>query len=73
MPITITDILTLIRKIVDIAIVWVIFYYFLKNIKNNIKLSLLFKGVVFIIILKVISGLFGFITVGILLEYIIQL
>ena len=72
MPITITDILTLIRKIVDIAIVWVIFYYFLKNIKNNIKLSLLFKGVVFIIILKVISGWFGFITVGILLEYIIQ-
>lgn len=72
MSITITDILTIIRKLCDIFLVWFVFYYILKNIKNNVKLSLLFKGVAFIIILKVISDWCGFVTIGVLLDYIIQ-
>lgn len=67
-----TDILSLIRNLVDILLVWFIFYYILKNIKNNVKLSLLFKGVSFVIILKVVSDSLGFTTIGVLLEYIIQ-
>ena len=70
--ITITDILNVIRKIVDISLVWFIFYYILKNIKNNVKLSLIFKGVAFVIILRIISEALGFVTVGYLLDYIIQ-
>ena len=72
MLITFSDILSIIRKIVDISLVWFIFYYILKNIKNNVKLSLIFKGVAFVIILKIISDWLGFITVGYLLDYIIQ-
>ena len=72
MSITITDILTIIRKLCDIFLVWFVFYYILKNIKNNVKLSMLFKGVAFIIILKVVSDICGFITIGVLLDYIIQ-
>ncbi len=72
MTITMTDILSIVRKLIDISLVWLIFYYILKNIKNNVKLSLIFKGVAFIIILKFISDWFGFITIGVLLEYIIQ-
>ena len=72
MYITWTDILTVLRKIADISLVWLIFYFILKNIKNNVKLSLIFKGLIFIIILKGVSELFGFITVGYLLDYIIQ-
>lgn len=67
-----TDILSLLRKIVDISLVWLIFYVILKNIKNNVKLSLLFKGVAFVIILKLVSDWLGFTTVGVLLEYVIQ-
>lgn len=67
-----TDILSLLRKVVDISLVWLIFYLILKNIKNNVKLSLLFKGVAFVILLKIISDWLGFTTVGVLLEYIIQ-
>lgn len=67
-----TDILSLLRKIVDISLVWLIFYLILKNIKNNVKLSLLFKGVAFVILLKLVSDWLGFTTVGVLLEYIIQ-
>jgi len=72
MYITWTDVLTVIRKIADITLVWLIFYFILKNIKNNVKLSLIFKGLIFIVILKIISEWFGFITVGYLLDYIIQ-
>ena len=64
MVITMSDILTILRKIVDISLVWFIFYYILKNIKNNVKLSLIFKGVAFVIILKLISDKLGFVTVG---------
>ena len=72
MSITFADLLSMARKIVDISLVWFIFYYILKNIKNNVKLSLIFKGVAFVIILKIISDWLGFITVGYLLDYIIQ-
>ena len=72
MVITFSDVLTVLRKIVDISLVWLIFYYILKNIKNNVKLSLIFKGVAFVIVLKLISDWLGFITVGYLLDYIIQ-
>lgn len=72
MVITLSDILTVIRKIIDISLVWLIFYFILKNIKNNVKLSLIFKGLLFIIILKVISSWLSLVTVGYLLDYIIQ-
>ena len=72
MSITITDVLNIIRKLCDIFLVWFVYYYILKNIKNNVKLSMLFKGVAFIIILKVVSDIFDFVTIGVLLDYIIQ-
>jgi len=67
-----TDVLTVLRKIVDISLVWFIFYFIIKNIRNNVKLSLIFKGLLIIIILKVISDFAHFVTVGYLLDYIIQ-
>ena len=72
MSITLTDIISILKKIIDISLVWFIFYYILKNIRNNVKLSLIFKGVAIVIILKVISDACGFTTVGLLLEYVIM-
>lgn len=60
------------RKLLDIIIVWILFYQVLKNIKNNVKLSMLFKGILIIIILKVVADYIGLITVGLILEYIIM-
>ena len=65
-------ILETIKKILDIAIVWLLIYTLLKNIKSNVKLSLLFKGILFIIIIKVLADLLGLVTVGLLLEYVIE-
>lgn len=72
MTITITDIISILRKVADVSLVWLVFYFILKNLKNNVKLSLLFKGVAFVIILKFVSDWLGFTTIGVLLEYIIQ-
>ena len=72
MTITVTDVISIIQKIIDVSLVWLVFYFILKNIKNNVKLSLIFKGVVMIIILKVISHYLGLTTLEVLLEYIIQ-
>ncbi len=60
------------RRVIDIGIVWMIFYYILKNFKNNVKMSLLIKGVLVIVIVKLISDYVGFTTVGWILEYVIE-
>ncbi len=65
-------ILDICREILDISIVWALFYMVLKNIKNNVKLSLLFKGIIFIVILKLLGDFLGLVTVGLLLEYVIM-
>ena len=72
MTITVTDIISILRKLGDICLVWIIFYFILKNIKNNIKLSLIFMGVVFVIILSLVSDWLGFTTIAVLLDYVIQ-
>lgn len=63
---------TLITKIMDICIVWLLFYYILKNIKNNVKMILIVKGVILILAIEVISKLFNLFTIGIILEYILE-
>ena len=72
MSITLESIFSIINKTIDILLVWVVFYYILKSIRNNVKLTLIFKGVAVIIVLKVISDIFNFVTIGMLLEYIIM-
>lgn len=59
-------------KILDIVIVWYLFYQMLKYSRNNFKLTLIFKGVVIIVLLKILSDLLSLNTVGIILEYVIS-
>lgn len=69
---TVDSIITIIKKVVDISLVWILFYQILKNIRNNVKLTLLFKGVAIILILKLVSDFVGLTTIGLLLEYVIE-
>ena len=69
---TLDSVIDIVKKILDISLVWLAIYYILKNIRNNVKLTLLFKGVAIIIILKVISDVLGLTTIGLLLEYVIM-
>ena len=58
-----TAIWNVITKIIDIVIIWVAFYYILKNVKNNIKMVLIVKGVIIILIVKIIFIVIIIITV----------
>ncbi len=69
---TINSVLTILQKIVDISLVWMMVYFVLKHIKNNLKLVLLFKGVLIIVVIKVLSDALNLTTIGLLLEYIIM-
>ena len=66
------NVLDILKNILDVLLVWFMFYYILKNIKNNVKMSLLFKGVLVIIIIKLLSSWLGLNTLGLILEYIIM-
>ena len=65
-------IVTIIKNIIDICLVWFLLYYVLKNIRNNVKMTLLFKGVVILVMVKIIADWLEVFTVGLLLEYIIM-
>ncbi len=65
-------ILTILTKVIDVAIVWYMFYEILKYSRNNFKLTLIFKGVIIIVLLKLLSDLLNLNTVGIILEYVIS-
>ncbi len=72
MNITVDSLINILNKTVDILLVWLIFYYILKSIKNNVKLTLIFKGVIIVAALKIAADTFNFVTIGLLLEYIIM-
>ena len=66
------DVVTILRNMVDIIFLWMIIYYLLKNFRNNVKMTLLIKGVLIILAIKYLSYKWGLVTVGLLLEYVIE-
>ena len=58
------SVLTIIQKVIDICLVWLLIYFVLKNIKNNIKMTLLFKGVLIVIVVKLLSDWLNLTTIG---------
>ncbi len=69
---TLNSVFAIIQKIIDISLVWIILYFILKNLKNNVKLVLLLKGALILIVIKLLSDYFNLTTIGLLLEYVIM-
>lgn len=69
---TINSVLVIIQKIIDISLVWLVFYYLLKNLRNNVKMVLLFKGMLFLFFIKIVSDFLNLTTIGLLLEYVMM-
>ncbi len=67
-----TTILNICKNILDIAIIWFMLYQLLKYARTNFKLTLIFKGVFIILLLKWLSGILHLNAVGIILEYVIS-
>lgn len=66
------EILGLLKNLVDVLISWMVFYFILKNLRKNVKMVLLFKGVLIVILLKVLSDWLGLVTINFLMDYIIE-
>ena len=63
---------SLFTKVLDICIVWILFYFVLKSIRNNVKMVLIVKGVLIIILIEILSKLLNLYTVGLILEYVVE-
>lgn len=68
----VNDIWSTFTRLIDICVVWVAFYYILKNVRNNIKMALILKGCLILLVVKFCSEIFHLYTVGVLLEYLVQ-
>ncbi len=69
---TLLSVWSLFTKILDICIVWLLFYFILKNIRNNVKMILIVKGVLLLICIEILSKILNLYTVGLLLEYVVE-
>ena len=69
---TFDRIIDLVKSIIDVLLVWLVLYYVLKSLSKNVKMVLLFKGIIFILVLKLISTWAGLTTIGFLLDYVIE-
>ncbi len=69
---TVATVLDLVRKLIDILLVWLVLYYILKSLRKNVKMVLLFKGIFFILILKIVSHYLSLTTIDYLLNYILE-
>lgn len=65
-------VIDLLKSIIDVLLVWLVLYYALKSLSKNVKMVLLFKGIIFILALKLISVWIGLTTIGFLLDYVIE-
>ncbi|MDD3452859.1 MAG: diadenylate cyclase CdaA [Bacilli bacterium] len=68
---TFDSIVNLFTKLIDVLLVWLVLYYILKNLRKNVKMILIFKGILILLALKIASDLFDLVTVGYLLDYVI--
>ncbi len=69
---TFDNVVTVLKNLLDVLLVWFVFYYILKNLRKNVKMVLLFKGIIIIIILKIISDILDLTTIGYILNYLIM-
>ena len=66
------SLIDLMKDLIDVLIVWLVLYYILKSLSKNLKMVLLFKGILFILILKIVSDWLDLVTIGYLLDYVIE-
>ena len=68
---TFATLISLLKKILDVLLVWMFLYYIFKSLRKNVKMVLLFKGILIILVVKIISDLLNLVTISYLLDYVI--
>ncbi len=62
----------MLKGLIDISIIWILVYSIIKNLKGNIKMVFLLKGVIILGIVKLLSDWLDLRTTGLILEYILN-
>lgn len=69
---TIESLSEIFRKLVDVLLVWALFYFILKSLRKNMKMVMLFKGILIIALTKVLSSWLDLVTIGYFIDYVIE-
>ncbi len=69
---TVGNVLIFFKKLIDVLLVWMVLYYILKSLRKNVKMILLFKGILFILALQIVSEVLNLATIGYLIDYAIM-
>ena len=69
---TIETVVVFFKKLIDVLLVWMVLYYVLKSLRKNVKMILLFKGILFILGLQIVSEMLNLATIGYLIDYAIM-
>ena len=70
--ITLSNTLNVMRTIIDLALVWYILYLVVSMFRQNMRTQQLFKGVLFILILKLITNILGLTTMDYVVNLVLQ-
>ncbi|MBQ4633969.1 MAG: diadenylate cyclase CdaA [Bacilli bacterium] len=65
------DFVSLVKGFIDVLLVWLVIYYCLKSLRKNVKMVLLFKGILIIVFLSLISHFLNLTTINFLLNYVV--
>lgn len=60
---TYNNLIALLRLLADIGCVWVVIYYCIKIVRNNSRTIQIFKGILFIFIIRAVASIFGLKTI----------
>lgn len=65
-------VINFLRSFIDLIVVWFLFYYLISMFKANMRTMQLFKGVLFILIVRVITSVLGLSTLNYIAESIVN-
>ena len=69
---TINNVIQFIKMVLNVAVVWVAFYFILKIVKNNSRTIQIFKGILLVFIIKGAADLLGLKAMQYLADLFVQ-
>ncbi len=69
---TIQSVIQMMRIVLDIVLMWLLIYYTMKIVRNNSRTIQIFKGIIFVLVVKSFATFFGFKTVAWMADMFIQ-
>ena len=69
---TLNDVLNVVRALLDIGLVWAVIIFGLRIVRNNSRTVQIFKGILFIFIVKGLAMLFGLTTINYIADMVLS-